>query len=326
MYILEKISGIAGKYFSILVIAAAVIAFLLPEGFLFLGSYITILLGIVMFGMGLTLQPVDFKLVLKNPFPVIIGVIAQFVVMPLTALAIAYLLQLPNELAAGLVLLGSVPGGTASNVMVYLARGNLPLSIAMTSFSTILAPLCTPFILLGLANQWMPINALDMVLDIFYVIIVPIALGLIVRRVMPVMVNKSIRVVPLISVAAIIIIVTAVVAGNVDTLAVAGVLLFFAVMLHNAAGLLLGFVAGKMMRLKESDCRAISIEIGMQNSGLGVALATAHLGGMAAVPSAIAAVWHNISGPILATFWSKRQMIENDNTDSLEQNPKSGSI
>lgn len=326
MYILEKISGIAGKYFSILVIAAAVIAFLLPEGFLFLGSYITILLGIVMFGMGLTLQPVDFKLVLKNPFPVIIGVIAQFVVMPLTALAIAYLLQLPNELAAGLVLLGSVPGGTASNVMVYLARGNLPLSIAMTSFSTILAPLCTPFILLGLANQWMPINALDMVLDIFYVIIVPIALGLIVRRVMPVMVNKSIRVVPLISVTAIIIIVTAVVAGNVDTLAVAGVLLFFAVMLHNAAGLLLGFVAGKMMRLKESDCRAISIEIGMQNSGLGVALATAHLGGMAAVPSAIAAVWHNISGPILATFWSKRQMIENDNTDSLEQNPKSGSI
>lgn len=326
MNILEKISGLAGKYFSILVIIAAVIAFLLPEGFLFLGSYITILLGIVMFGMGLTLQPVDFKLVLKNPVPVIIGVIAQFVVMPLTALAIAYLLQLPNQLAAGLVLLGSVPGGTASNVMVYLARGNLPLSIAMTSFSTVLAPLCTPFILLGLANQWMPVDALDMVLDIFYVIIVPIVLGLIVRRVMPVIVNKSIRIVPLISVAAIIIIVTAVVAGNVETLAVAGVLLFFAVMLHNAAGLLLGYVVGKMVRLKESDCRAISIEVGMQNSGLGVALATAHMGGMAAVPSAIAAVWHNISGPILATFWSKRQVTEKNKTDSLEQNPKADNL
>src|SRR5699024_1995987 len=256
MNMLEKISSLAGKYFSFLVIAAAVIAFLLPEGFLFLGSYITILLGIVMFGMGLTLEPVDFQLVFKNPLPVIIGVIAQFVVMPLTALAIAYVLQLPNELAAGLVLLGSVPGGTASNVMVYLARGNLPLSIAMTSFSTILAPICTPFILLGLANQWMPINALDMVLDIVYVIIV-----LIVLRIMSVIVNKSIRVFPLISVAAIIIIVTAVVAGNVDTLAVAGVVLFFAVLLHNAAGLLLGYVLGKIVRLKESDCRAISIEV-----------------------------------------------------------------
>lgn len=310
MNVLEKVSVIAGKYFAIWVIIAAVVAYILPNGFLFLGSYITILLGIVMFGMGLTLEPVDFKLVIKNPIPVIIGVIAQFLVMPLTALAIAYLLNLPGELAAGLVLLGSVPGGTASNVMVYLARGNLPLSVAMTSFSTVLAPICTPFILLGLANQWMPINALDMVLDIFYVIIVPIVLGLIIRRVMPVIVDKSIHVVPLISVAAIIIIVTAVVSGNVDTLAAAGVLLFFAVILHNAVGLFLGYIVGRIMRLKESDCRAISIEVGMQNSGLGVALATAHLGGMAAVPSAIAAVWHNISGPILATFWSKRTVEE----------------
>src|SRR5699024_5991192 len=189
------------------------------NGFLFLGSYITILLGIVMFGMGLTLEPVDFKLVLKNPVPVIIGVVAQFVVMPLTALGIAYILNLPNELAAGLVLLGSVPGGTASNVMVYLARGNLPLSIAMTSFSTILATLCTPFLLLDLVNQWMPINALDMVLAIVYVFIVLIVHELIVMRVMPVKVHKSNRVDPLISLASIIIIVTAFLAGNVDTLA-----------------------------------------------------------------------------------------------------------
>src|SRR5690625_3009653 len=268
MKLLEKISALAGKYFAILVIVVAVIAFLMPDSFSFLGQYITILLGVVMFGMGLTLKPVDFKLVLKNPLSVIGGVLAQFIVMPIAAFIIAYLLNLPAELAAGLVLLGSVPGGTASNVMVYLARGNLPLSIAMTSFSTILAPLCTPFILLGLANQWMPINALDMVLDIVYVIIVPIVLGLIVRKMMPVLVDKSIRVVPLISVAAIIIIVTAVVAGNVDTLAVSGVLMFFAVILHNTAGLLLGYVVGKIMRLKESDCRAISIEVGIDRKSV----------------------------------------------------------
>src|SRR5690625_187002 len=310
MKLLEKISALAGKYFAILVIVVAVIAFLMPDSFSFLGQYITILLGVVMFGMGLTLKPVDFKLVLKNPLSVIGGVLAQFIVMPLAAFIIAYLLNLPAELAAGLVLLGSVPGGTASNVMVYLARGNLPLSIAMTSFSTLLAPILTPFILLGLANQWMPINALDMLLDIVYVIIVPITLGLIVKWLMPVFVNKSIRIIPLVSVVAIILIVTAVVAGNVDTLAVAGILLFFAVFLHNTAGLVLGYFVARLMRLTESDCRAISLEVGMQNSGLGVALATAHLGGMAAVPSAIGAVWHNISGPILATYWSKRSVKE----------------
>ena len=304
---LEKLSGFAGKYFAVWVMAAAIIAFFIPDAFVFLGGYITILLGVVMFGMGLTLEPVDFKLMLTNPIPVIIGVLAQFIIMPLVALGIAYMMNLPPELAAGLVLLGSVPGGTASNVMVYLARGNLPLSITMTSFSTFLAPLVTPFLLLGLAGQWMPVNAMDMFLSIVQVIIVPIALGFIVKKIMPTAVDKSINVVPLISILAIVIIVAAVVSGNVDTIASAGFVLFIAVFLHNGAGLMLGYAAAWLSGLKESDRRAIAIEVGMQNSGLGVALATAHLGAMAALPSAIAAVWHNISGPILATFWSKRK-------------------
>lgn len=289
---------------------AAILAFFIPNAFLFLGNYITILLGIVMFGMGLTLEPVDFKLVVRHPTPIIIGVLAQFIIMPLSALAIAYILHLPAELAAGLVLLGSVPGGTASNVMVYLARGNLPLSITMTSFSTLFAPIMTPLLLLGLAGQWMPVNAMDMFLSIVQVIIIPIVLGLIVRRMMPVVVDKSINVVPLISVLAIIIIVTAVVAGNIETIASGGLLVFFAVSLHNGVGLLLGYIVATLLRLKESDRRAIAIEVGMQNSGLGVALATAHLGGMAALPSAVGAVWHNITGPILATYWSKREANE----------------
>ena len=305
MKILEKISSFAGKYFAIWVILIAVIAFLIPEAFLPFGGYITILLGIVMFGMGLTLRAVDFKLILTNPKPVLIGVAAQFIIMPLTAFAIAYLLQLPSELAAGLVLLGSVPGGTASNVMVYLAKGNVPLSITMTSFSTLLAPLMTPVLLLLLAGQWMPVNAMDMFMSIVQVIIVPIVLGLLIKKLLPTAVEKSANIVPLISVLAIIIIVSAVVAGNVDNIASAGPLVFVGVFLHNGAGLLLGYYAAKMMKLSKSDCRAISIEVGMQNSGLGVALATAHLGPLAALPSALGAVWHNISGPIIATVWSK---------------------
>ncbi|GGF23539.1 sodium transporter [Halobacillus andaensis] len=308
MRILEAISQTAGKYFAFWVIGIAIIAYFMPDPFLFLNSYITILLGVVMFGMGLTLKPVDFKLVASKPLPVIIGVLAQFLIMPLVALAIAIALRLPNELAAGLVLLGSVPGGTASNVMVYLARGNLALSIAMTSLSTLLAPIATPLILLTLAGQWLPVDPMAMFLSIVQVIIIPITLGVLIRRVFPKAVNKSSTVIPLISVLAIIIIVSAVVAANVESIATSGLIIFSAVMLHNLMGLLLGYVTAMLMRLDESKRRAISIEVGMQNSGLGVALATAHFGPLAALPNVIAAVWHNISGPILATVWSKKRV------------------
>ncbi|WP_019155420.1 bile acid:sodium symporter family protein [Robertmurraya massiliosenegalensis] len=312
MKVLEAVSTIAGKYFAVWVIIMSIIAFMFPEPFLGLGGYITILLGVVMFGMGLTLKAVDFKIVLTKPLPVIIGVCAQYIIMPLVAFAIAKLMNLPAELAAGLVLLGCVPGGTASNVMVYLAKGNVPLSIAMTSISTLLAPIMTPLILLLLAGQWMPVDAVSMFMSIVQVIIVPIVLGLIIKRFFPVAVEKSLRVLPLISVAAIITIVAAVVSGNSATIATSGLLIFTAVMLHNGFGLLLGYFAGKMLKQDEVNRRAIAIEVGMQNSGLGVALATAHFGPLAALPSVLAAAWHNISGPILATYWSKKPVVNKE--------------
>ncbi|MEW4306244.1 bile acid:sodium symporter family protein [Rossellomorea marisflavi] len=320
MKFLEIISKTAGKYFALWVILVAVVAYFIPAPFLPLGGYITILLGVVMFGMGLTLKPVDFQLVVKKPLPVIVGILAQFLIMPLGALLIAYLLGLSDQLAAGLVLLGSVPGGTASNVMVYLARGNLALSVAMTSLSTLLAPLATPLILLGLAGQWMPVDPLAMFLSIFQVIIVPITLGIIVQKLLPGIVEKSLEIIPLISVLAIMTIVTAVVSANAPSIRTSGAIIFVAVMLHNLLGLTLGYVAAIIMKLKEGDRRAISIEVGMQNSGLGVALATAHFGPLAALPSVIGAVWHNISGPILATYWSKKPA----KVDETEEKMKAG--
>ncbi|KON84434.1 sodium transporter [Rossellomorea marisflavi] len=320
MKFLETISKTAGKYFALWVILVAVVAYFIPAPFLPLGGYITILLGVVMFGMGLTLKPVDFQLVVKKPLPVIVGILAQFLIMPLGALLIAYLLGLSDQLAAGLVLLGSVPGGTASNVMVYLARGNLALSVAMTSLSTLLAPLATPLILLGLAGQWMPVDPLAMFLSIFQVIIVPITLGIIVQKLLPGIVEKSLEIIPLISVLAIMTIVTAVVSANAPSIRTSGAIIFVAVMLHNLLGLTLGYVAAVIMKLKEGDRRAISIEVGMQNSGLGVALATAHFGPLAALPSVIGAVWHNISGPILATYWSKKPA----RVDETEEKMKAG--
>ncbi|MBX9976378.1 bile acid:sodium symporter family protein [Cytobacillus firmus] len=312
MKVLEAVSNIAGKYFAVWVILTSVIAFMVPDPFLGLGGYITILLGVVMFGMGLTLKAVDFKIIFTKPLPVIIGVCAQFIIMPSVAFVIAKLLNLPAELAAGLVLLGCVPGGTASNVMVYLAKGNVPLSIAMTSVSTLLAPIMTPLLLLLLAGQWMPVDAVAMFMSIVQVIIVPIVLGLAIKKFFPVAVEKSLTVLPLISVAAIITIVAAVVSGNAATIAASGLLIFTAVMLHNGFGLLLGYFAGKVFGQGEVNRRAIAIEVGMQNSGLGVALATAHFGPLAALPSVLAAAWHNISGPILATYWSKKPAVESD--------------
>ncbi|WP_223643527.1 bile acid:sodium symporter family protein [Planococcus sp. 4-30] len=306
MKIMQSISAFAGKYFAFWVILIALLAFFFPAAFLGFGSYITILLGVVMFGMGLTLKPVDFKIIFKSPLPVVIGVAAQFLIMPLVAFGIAYLLKLPAELAAGLVLLGSVPGGTASNVMVYLAKGNLALSVAMTSLSTLMAPIMTPLLLLLLAGQWLPVNPVSMFLSIVQVIIIPIALGILVQRFFPKAVAKSISIVPLISVAAILIIVSAVTAANAQNVISSGFIVFLAVFLHNGFGLLLGYLTAMAMGLNETDRRAISLEVGMQNSGLGVALATAHFSPLAALPSVWGAIWHNISGPILATIWSKR--------------------
>lgn len=312
MNTLKKLSLFTGKYFAVLVILAAVVAFIFPSTFIVFGGFITILLGIVMFGMGLTLKPVDFKLVFTNPLPVIIGIIAQYTVMPLIAFTLAYLLKLPPELAAGLVLLGSVPGGTASNVMVYLAKGNVALSVAMTSLSTMLAPIMTPLLLYLLAGQWLPVDPTSMFMSILQVIIVPIILGFLVQRFFPIVVEKGVSVIPLISVVAILIIVSAVTAANAENVITAGFIVFVAVFLHNSLGLLIGYFVARMMGLSENDRRAIAIEIGMQNSGLGVALATAHFSPLAALPSVWGAIWHNISGPILATFWANKPHEEKD--------------
>ncbi|TDL30789.1 bile acid:sodium symporter family protein [Jeotgalibacillus sp. S-D1] len=312
MNTLSKVSTIAGKYFAVWVIAAALLAFFVPGIFSAFGGYITILLGIVMFGMGLTLKPVDFKVVAKRPIPVVLGVLAQFVIMPLGAFTIAFVLNLPAQLAAGLVLLGSVPGGTASNVMVYLAKGNLALSVAMTSLSTLLAPIATPLLLLLLVGQWMPVDALAMFTSIVQVIIIPIVLGFVIQRLAPKAVEASLSVIPLISVVAILIIVGVVTGANGPNVISAGWIVFAAVFLHNGFGLLLGYLIALALGLKEDDRRAISLEVGMQNSGLGVALATAHFSPLAALPSVWGAIWHNISGPLLATIWSKKARVEED--------------
>ncbi|MEJ2898351.1 bile acid:sodium symporter family protein [Acinetobacter sp. NS-4] len=301
------------KTFALWVVLFAAIALIFPEAFVWLKAYIAWMLGIIMFGMGMTMTVDDFKGVLQSPKAVGIGVAAQFIVMPGLAYGLCQLFQLPPEIAIGVILVGCCPGGTASNVITYMAKGNTALSVACTSVSTLLAPVLTPAIFYLLASQWIEINALSMLGSILQVILFPIILGLIVRSIFKQKVDAYIQVMPLISVFAIVAIVAAIIAGSKTQILQSGLLILGVVALHNGLGYLLGFWASRFFKLPYADSKAIAIEVGMQNSGLGVALAAVHFAAspITAVPSAIFSLWHNISGPALASYWASR-------TDKIE--------
>ena len=303
------------KTFALWVVLFAGIALIVPEAFVWLKAYIIWMLGIIMFGMGMTMTVDDFKGVLHSPKAVVIGVVAQFMLMPGLAYLLCQLFQLPPAIAIGVILVGCCPGGTASNVITYMAKGNTALSVACTSVSTILAPILTPAVFYLLASQWLEINALSMLGSILQVVLFPIILGLIVRSVLKQKVETYIQVMPLISVLAIVAIVAAIIAGSKTQILESGLLILAVVALHNGLGYLLGFGASWLFKLPYADSKAIAIEVGMQNSGLGVALAAVHFAAspITAVPSAIFSLWHNISGPALATYWaSKANPIKTD--------------
>lgn len=305
MKVLKRISTVAENTFAIWIIIFATLAFFMPNGFSWIAPHISLLLGIIMFGMGLTLTTDDFKRVVKAPKSVLIGVVAQYTIMPAIAFGLATVFKLPPEIAVGVILVGCCPGGTASNVMTYLAKGNTALSITITAISTLLAPILTPSLTLLLASKWLPVSMSAMFMSIVQVILIPIALGFILRLLFAKQVDKVTSVLPLVSVIGIVAVAAAVVSVNTENIATTGLLIFTIVILHNVLGLLIGFTIAKVLKLTYEDQKAISIEVGMQNSGLGSTLAIAHFEPIAAVPSAIFSVWHNISGPLLATWWGK---------------------
>ena len=306
MSILQKIGKFAGDTFAIWVLVAAGLAIWMPEYFTWIGAYITILLGIVMFGMGMTLKIEDFKMILQYPKGVAIGVVSQFVVMPLLAFGLAKVFNLPPEIAVGVILVGCCPGGTSSNVMTFLAKGNTALSVTITSVTTLLAPFMTPALIYLLASEWLPVSFKAMFMSVIQVVLIPIVLGIIAQLLFKPIVSKGIAILPTVSVVAIVLIVAAVVSGSRDKILETGLLIFAIVILHNGLGYLFGFLIAKVFKLNYEDQKAVSIEVGMQNSGLGAQLAIAHFDPVSAVPSAIFSFWHNISGPILATYWSSK--------------------
>lgn len=287
------------------VLLFAVLAFLFPQVFIGLKGWIVPLLGLVMFGMGLTLKVEDFSEVARHPWRVALGVAAQFVIMPSVAWLLCQVFALPPEIAVGVILVGCCPSGTSSNVMTWLAKGDLALAVAISSVTTLLAPLLTPALIWFLASAWLPVSFGDMFLSIVQMVILPIVLGVVVQRLLGARVSYAVQVLPLVSVVSIVLIVCAVVAASQAKIAESGLLIMALVILHNSFGYLLGYFTGKLFKLPLPQRKSLSLEVGMQNSGLGAALAAAHFSPLAAVPSALFSVWHNISGALLSTYFRK---------------------
>lgn len=301
--------------FAVWVLAFVIVAYFVPDLFLkWFGkptsSLVSPLIQVAMFGMGATLTGQDFIRVLKMPKAVGVGIMLQFTVMPLTGWALAVLFQLPPEVAAGVVLIGACPGGVSSNVITYLAKGNVALSVTMTACSTLVSPLVTPAFMKLLAGRMIQVNVSDMFFSILWIVILPIVLGLIANQVLVRLrmdLTKAESVLSILAMIAICIICAIIVAGAHKALTTVGPILVLIVAIHNSFGYLLGYWGSKVLGLSESDCRTVAIEVGLQNGGMGASLATEVLkSSQAALAPAIFAPWMNATGSVLAAWWRKR--------------------
>ena len=304
---MKKLCDFIARWMGVMVLIVAALSLTVPASFVWIDTWaINPMLGAIMFGMGLTLSPTDFKVVLSRPKDILIGCLTQFTVMPLLALGLTWAFSLPQELAIGVILVGCCPGGTASNVITYLAKGDLALSVGMTAASTLLAPLLTPLLVWLLAGTMVDVDTVGMLMSIVYVVIAPIVCGLLCQRFLPKLTKLLTPYLPAFSSVVIAMVVGIVVSHNAARLLTAGLLIVVVVMIHNLLGLAIGFTVGRLLHLQRPKCVALSIEVGMQNSGLASSLAVLHFAAypLATIPGAVFSVWHNISGALVAKLYS----------------------
>lgn len=305
MKYLSLTNTILTSFFTLWIILFSAVAFYAPSPFAGLTGLIVPVLGVIMFGMGMTLTAADFKRILQRPRDVGVGVAAQFGIMPAAGFVLAEAFNLDPLLASGVILVGSCPGGTASNVITYLARGDVALSVTITSVTTLMAPLMIPMFMYLFAGRWVDVHAIGLLVSTVKIILVPVALGVALRALLRDRIRFVMPVLPGLSALAIIFIVAVIVAANAGSIAKVGAEVAVIVVLHNLIGLVLGYYAARLSGMDEARARAVSIEVGMQNSGLAVALANAHFGALAALPGAVFSVWHNVSGSALAWWWRR---------------------
>lgn len=306
---MRKICDFISRYMGVVVLLAGLLSLFVPELLLPVKMQaINPMLGVIMFGMGLTLSPGDFSVMLNRPKDILLGCASQFICMPLLAWVLVNLFALPSDLAVGVILVGCCPGGTASNVITYLAKGDVALSVGMTAVSTLLAPLLTPLLTLLLAGAFVDIDADAMLLSIVYVVVAPVLGGLAVQKLVPCVTRCVVPYLPAFSSLVIAFVVAIIVAHTAERLLDGGLLILLVVALHNICGLLFGYGVGRLLSLSPRKRVALSIEVGMQNSGLASSLATMHFAmyPLAAVPGALFSVWHNISGAVAAWVYGRK--------------------
>lgn len=303
---MRKIINVASwiaAHITLIVVTVTALTLIVPASFSWIStSVITPLLGVVMFGMGLTLKPSDFKPILKHPKDILIGELAQFVIMPMLAWILSRVLSLSPELTLGVILVGCCPGGTASNVICYLAKGDIALSVAMTGVSTLLAPLLTPALVWLLAGEAINVDVAGMFMSIVQVVIVPIALGFAINYYFKQLAQRIVPLLPMLSTLAIAVIIGVIVSHNSANILSCSVIVALVVVFHNVLGFAFGYGLASLTSKDSSKRTAIAIEVGMQNSGLATSLAATHFAmfPMASVPGAMFSVWHNFSGSIAA--------------------------
>lgn len=281
-------------------------AYLNPSHFVSLQNLIVPCLTLIMLTMGLTLTPAHFKNVLRHKSAVALGVCLQFSVMPLAALLVSRMLGFDHELTLGMILVGAVAGGTASNVLCYLAKGDVALSISMTACSTLVGVVVTPVLIELLAGARVDVPASAMLLSLIKIVLIPVIIGVLMNHYLKRITQALEPVLPLISMLLIVFIIGVIMAVNAQQIASVGVLVIVAVILHNSLGLCLGYGAAKLLGFDEKVCRTVCFEVGLQNSGLAVALAMKFFTPITAVAGSLFSIWHNISGSILAGIWSKQ--------------------
>lgn len=311
MKTMKSLSKFLTKFFTLFVILIAILAIFIPGPGSTLAttkignlSAVSILLMIVLFGMGITLTPYDFKRVARNPLQIILGTIAHYVIMPLIAFLLVHLFGLTGAAAVGVILVGSAPSGTSSNVMSFLSGGDVALDVSIGLLSTLLAPIMIPTLLKLLAGKWVQVPFTSMFFSAFQIVVIPIVLGVIVHIIFKEHVQKIIEIMPLISQVAILVIILAVLSANSKTiLAVSTLILVPVIMLHNLLGYLLGYGFSKIMNMKTPQRKAITFEVGMQDSALASTLAISFFEPASAIAAVMFSVWHNISGSVLASLW-----------------------
>ena len=291
--------------FPLWAIALSLTAFVYPQIFAGYKGTIIPLLAIVMFSMGMTLTWQDFKAVIKSPLVIAVAVAIQFICMPFFAWLISLLLTLPAEIMTGMVLVGASAGGTASNVICYLAKGNVALSILMTVVSTLCAVVLMPFLTWMYLKQTVEVPVWNMLQSILLIVLLPVLSGTLINSFFQHRLNKIQSVFPLLSSLAIIFIIAIIIGLNQKNLSDMAFPLLIAVCLHNALGLTAGYWIIRLFKYDVRTARTVSIEVGMQNSGLSVALAIKYFSTMAALPGAIFSIWHNLSGSLLAFYWQQ---------------------